>query len=290
MSKFRELSDACFKMLDTYPGLRELFDGVCQDEELRWEVRLDNTLTCYYKSGKVFGMKFCPSKKRPAFEFDRNYFDLDDAHRGAFAELEKWYAGRPDDPREWLARLGQLKALMDEWKAEKKKNKEAEFQQAMARSNTSSTGSYQYIDTEFAVPGYRTKFGQMDMVAVRREGDRYIPVLVELKYDNKSLDGDSGVEDHYDKLMQLLSTPGGEALLVETIRRIWATKHRLGLLKEQAPEAGAFGETELMFAVAGWGGTAEEIRRRLPVPLERNVRAVVSSGQTLDFSKAELLH
>ena len=46
-----------------------------------------------------------------------------------------------------------------------------------------------------------------------------------------------------------------------------------------------------MFAVTGWkGGTAEKLRQRLPGPLERNVRAVISSSQTLDFNKAELLH
>lgn len=283
MEKFRELSGPCFEMLDTFPGLRELFDAVRADEELRWEVRLDNTLTCYYKSGKLFGMKFLPPQKLN-FDFNSKYFDLDGSHRTAFAELETWHAGKPADPRQWLARIGQLKAVMDEWKAEKKRNREAESQQALTRCNTFATGSYQYIDTEFAVPGFRQEFGQMDMVAVRREGERYIPVLVELKYDSKAFDDDSGILDHYHKITRFLSMPGGEARLVETIRRIWKTKLRLGLLEEPVPEAKAFGETELMFAVTGWkNGRAEEIRARLPEPLERTVRVAISPDLELVF-------
>lgn len=226
MDRYRELSEPCFGMLETVPGLRELFDGVCNDEDLRWEVRLDNWLTCYYKSGKLFGMKFHPRGKKLTFQFNPGYFHLDDAHR-----------------------------------------------------------------TMFAVPKCRKEFGQMDMVAVRREGERYIPVLIELKHGRKAFDGDSGILDHYYKIIRFLSTADGEGRLVETIRRIWKTKFRLELLKEPAPDAKAFGEAELMFAVTGWpGGSAGVIRGLLPGKLERTVRVAISDGEELYFDrKANLL-
>lgn len=287
MENYRELSEPCFEMLKTVPGLRELFDGVRDDEDLRWEVRLDNQLICYYKSGKLFGMKLHPRAKRLTFEFDPMYFDLDDAHRAQFSDLEAWNAGRPCDPHQWLERLDPLKAVMDEWRAEKRANEEANSQQALTRCNTFANGSYQYIDTEFAVPGYRQVYGQMDMVAVRREGERYIPVLVELKHDTVAFGGSSGILAHYDKITRFLSTPGGEDRLVESIRRIWITKARLGLLSCPVPDTDAFGETELLFAVTGWpNGSIEAIRSLLPDKLERNVRVAISTTEELYFDNA----
>lgn len=287
MGNYRELTERCFEMFDTVPGLQELFDGVCRDEDLRWEVRQKNCLTCYYKSGKMFEMKLSPKYKKPAFDFDHNYFCLDDEHRAMFADLEKWYADSPNEPLKWLERLDQLKAVMDEWKVEKKANKEAESQQTLTRNITFAKGCYQYIDTEFAVPGYRQVFGQTDMVAVRREGERYIPVLIELKHGSRKLKGKHGVLDHYDKTIRLLSAPGGEARLVESIRRTWKTKARLDLLDSPVPDETAFGETEMMVAVTGWpNGTIEAIRGLLPGKLERTVRVAISKTGELNFDSA----
>lgn len=109
MKGYRELSEPCFEMLDTLPGLRELFDGVHTDPELRWEVRLENTLTCYYNSGKVFSMKFNTSSKSLSFDFDRRYFNLDDAHRAMFAGLEAWNAGKALRPPPMAGTAGSAK-------------------------------------------------------------------------------------------------------------------------------------------------------------------------------------
>lgn len=77
---------------------------------------------------------------------------------------------------------------------------------------------------------------------------------------------------------------------METIRRIWGTKTRLGLLDGPVPDTAAFGETELLFAVTGWDGNAETIRRLLPKEkLERTVRVGISSAGELFFDKAEPL-
>lgn len=290
MSEYRELGERCFEMFDTVPGLRELFDGVRKDEDLRWEVRPKNCLTCYYKSGKMFEMKLSPKYKKPAFDFDHNYFCLDDEHRAMFADLEKWHTRSPNEPREWLKQLNPLKAVMDEWKLEKKANREAGAQQALTRCNTFAAGSWQYIDTEFAVPGYRRDFGQIDMVAVRKEGKQYIPVLVELKHGTKEFHGEHGIRAHYDKYIRFLTSPDGEVRFVETIQRIWKTKLRLGLLAEPVPDKTAFGEAELLFAVTGWqNGNAEVVRGLLPDKLERKVRVAISEIEELYFDNSVLL-
>lgn len=222
-----------------------------------------------------------------AFSFDPKYFHLEEAHRRAFKTLEQWCAGRPGDPVQWLNRLDELKEVMDEWKREKKANKAA-AQQALTKSNTFASGSYQYIDTELAIPGHK-EFGRFDLVAVRREGERYIPVIVELKYGKDAFDGNSGIRDHYQKMLRFLSATDTEQYLLETIRRIWKTKLRLGLLDGPAPGSQAFGETELMFAVTGCpGGHTEEIRRRLPNRLERNVWVAVTAGEGLCFDQGTL--
>lgn len=283
MDQYRELDKACFEKIKTIPGLQALIDHVCHhDPELSVEIR-HNYLNCYYKGGSIFKLIF--NQKTLTFEFDPKYFELDDPSRVDCAELKI----KSKDPGQWLKQLGGLKRVMDAWFDEHPKA-ERGVQQELAKANTFANGSYQVIDIELAIPEHQ-KLGRMDLIAVRREGERYIPVIVELKHGTKAFNGSSGLKAHYKKATDFLQEPEGEPYLVETIRRIWDTKHKLGLIPEQAPAAGAFGKAELMFAVTGWkGGTAEKLYQRLSGPLERNVRAVISADQTLDFNKAELLH
>ncbi len=77
--------------------------------------------------------------------------------------------------------------------------------------------------------------------------------------------------------------------MVKTIRRIWKTKRRLGLLDGPVPPADAFDKAELLFAVTRWDGSADEIRGRLPETLSRMVRVVISSTEKLYFDNAQPL-
>ena len=71
---------------------------------------------------------------------------------------------------------------------------------------------------------------------------------------------------------------------MKTIRSIWDSKVRLGLIQEPVPGAGSFDEAELMFAVTGWEkGDVDKIRSKFPRQLERNVWVVTSHDQTLYF-------
>lgn len=288
MNKYRGLSGACFQMIDTIPGLQTLMEHVClNDPECSVEIR-HNYLNCYYHGGSMFKLTFNTSSKTLAFEFDPKYFNLQGIPRADCAELENWVKGKSKDPCQWLDRLGGIKRVMDSWFLEHPKA-ERGVQQELAKRNTFAQGPYQTIDIELAIPNHK-ELGRMDLIAVRREGERYIPVIVELKHGTKAFSNSSGLKEHYAKTTAFLKDPEGEPYLLETIRRIWDSKQRLGLIQEPVPDAGAFGETELMFAVTGWsGGTAEKIRSRLPDGLERIVWAVISPNQELALGNGTLL-
>ncbi|MDE6591123.1 MAG: hypothetical protein K2K53_12445 [Oscillospiraceae bacterium] len=287
MTEYRGLSEICFQMIETIPGLQELMDHVCHsDPECSVEIRHDY-LNCYYHGGSMFKLTFNTLGKTLTFTFDPKYFNLQAAPQADFAELENWVKGRSRDPRQWLERLDGLKRVMDAWFREHPKE-ERGVQQELAAHGTFAQGAYQVIDIELAIPRH-PELGRMDLAAVRREGDRYVPVIVELKHGTKAFSNSSGLREHYAKTTAFLNGPEGGPYLVETIRRVWDSKRRLGLISEPVPDAGAFGETELMFAVTGWeNGTAEKIRERLPDTLERNVWAVISSGRELDFGGGTL--
>lgn len=286
MDKYRGLSEACFQMIETIPGLQALMDHICHsDPECSVEIR-HNYLNCYYHGGSMFKLTFNTPSKTLTFEFDPKYFDLRGTPQADYAELRTWVKGKSKDPSEWLDRLDGIKQVMDSWFLENPKA-ERGVQQELAKHNTFAHGSYQTIDIELAIPNHK-ELGRMDLIAVRREGERYIPVIVELKHGTKAFSNSSGLKEHYAKTTAFLKDPEGEAYLVETIRQIWASKARLELLHGPVPDAGAFGKTELMFAVTGWSsGTAEKIRQRLPKRLDRSVRVAISGDRGLDFKENE---
>lgn len=287
MDKYRGLIEDCFQMIEENLGLQALMEHICHgDPECSVEIR-HNYLNCYYHGGSMFKLTFNTPSKTLTFEFDPKYFNLQDTPQADYAELETWVKGKSKDPRQWLERLDGIKRVMDSWFLEHPKA-ERGVQQELAKRNTFAHGTYQTIDIELAIPNHK-ELGRMDLIAIRQEGERYIPVIVELKHGTKAFSNSSGLKEHYAKTTAFLKDPEGEPYLLETIRRIWDSKQRLGLIQAPVPDAGAFGETELMFAVTGWsGGTAEKIRIRLPDPLDRTVWVVISPDQELEFGKGTL--
>lgn len=287
MRKYRSLNEICFQMIEADDGLQALLNHIVDDPAYRLEVRR-NYLNCYYHSGTVFKLEFKVRNRGLEFTFNSNYFASRSTSSSAHGELRAWVKGGSNNPREWLANLDELKEVMDAW-METNSCEEAKSQQVLTKHNTFSNGNYQYIDTELAVYDHQ-EFGKMDLIAVRREGERYIPVVVELKHGTGAFPDPSGIGDHYRKTMLLLNHPEGDAFLVETIRRIWADKVRLGLLQGPVPETRAFGKAELMVAVTGWSdGDPAVIRGYLPSTLERKVWAVIRPDRELYFDRADPL-
>lgn len=279
--EYRGLSAACCQMLESVSGLRALLEMVCNDPICCVEVR-HYYLNCYYRGGSLFRMKFKPMSRQLEFKFDPKYFALKRPSCAAHKDLKAWVDSNPSAPEAWLEHLAELKQTMDAWLLEHPKA-ERETQQEIVKLNTFAHGNYQSIDIELAIPKDQ-KSGRMDIIAVRREGERYVPVIVELKHGTGAFDQKSGIQDHYFKTTRFLDRKGGEQYLIETIRRIWATKRTLGLLEEPVPDASAFERAELLFAVTGWqDGNPNAIRKRLPETLSRTVRVATSSTKELYF-------
>lgn len=277
----RGLGPDCFDMIGRDEGLQALLNHIKGDCACCPEVRC-NYLSCYYRGGSMLKLEFNLRQKNLTFTFDPKYFDLKKTSKKPFTELEAWLKTKSKDPRQWLNRLEALKGIMDAWFEEHPKA-ERSVQQELAKSNTFSCGSCQTMDMELAIPGHR-ELGRMDLIVVCRKGERYIPLIVELKHGTKAFGNRSGLQAHYDKTTKFLREPGGEAYLVKTIRSIWDSKLRLGLIQEPVPGAGSFDEAELMFAVTGWEkGNVDKIRSKFPGQLERNVWVVTSHDQTLYF-------
>lgn len=282
--EYRGLSTNCYKMRESTPDLRALLDHVCNDMTCCVEVR-HNYLNCYYRGGSLFRMEFKPKSKQVEFTFDSRYFMLKQPLSAAQEALKIWNDSKPSAPKEWLEHLEGLKQIMDAWLLEHPKN-ERETQQEIVKLNTFVRGNYQSIDIELAIPKDQ-KAGRMDIIAVRREGDRFVPIIVELKHGTGAFDGASGILDHYVKTTRFLDREGGEAYLIETIRRIWTAKKELGLLAESVPDTSAFDKAELLFAVTGWPeANMDSIRKRLPEKLSRTVRVATSSTKKLYFDNA----
>lgn len=277
----RGLSPECFDRIRKDEGLLALLDHIKNDQACCLEVR-HNYLSCYYRGGSMLKLEFNLRKKNLTFTFDPKYVELKKTSKEPFEELEEWLKTKSKDPRQWLERLEGLKGIMNAWFEEHPKA-ERSVQQELAKSNTFSGGSCQTMDMELAIPEHR-ELGRMDLIAVCRKGERYIPLIVELKHGTKAFSNSSGLLAHYNKTTRFLREPGGEAYLVKTIRSIWDSKVRLGLIQEPVPDAGSFGEAELMFAVTGWGkGDVKKIRSKFPEQLEQNVWVVTSHDRELYF-------
>lgn len=278
--EYRGFSKACYRMLESRSDLRMLLDCVCNDSECCVEVR-HNYLNCYYRGGSIFRMEFKPRLKKLKFKFDSKYFSLKSPGTSC-EELEAWNASGSGDPKEWLKQLPTLKQTMDVWFKEHPKT-ERETQQKIVKQNIFAQGNYQSIDIELAIPNHK-EYGRMDIIAVRREKERYVPVIVELKHGEGAFDGKSGILTHYKNMTNFLDEEGGEEYLRETICRIWEAKRVLKILKEPAPDVKAFDRAELLFAVTDWKKeNIDNIRKRLPETLGRVVRVATSPTDELSF-------
>lgn len=287
--EYRGFRENCFRLIEELPDVHRLIETVGRDGEC-WVGIRHNYMNCYYRGGSLFKMEIKPVKKQVEFRFDPKYFKLKKTPCTPYDDLRKWIESGSNTPGQWLDKLDELKQVMDAWFEENPK-KEREIQQKIVKDNVFGSGNYQSIDIELAIPKNQ-QAGRMDIIAVRREGEHYIPVVVELKNGTDSFDGESGILAHYNKITDFLNQDGeyGEKYLVETIRRIWATKKRLGLLKDPVPEVSTFDRAEMMFAVTGWfTGMPAGIRKRLPQKLNRTVQTVISTTNRLYFDDGELL-
>lgn len=148
-SGYRGLSERCFQIIKADDGLQRLLERISRDPDYRLEVRR-NYLNCCYQSGAVFKLKFKVKDQRLRFEFNPNYFSLKDTLGSAHKDLLNWVRRGPNEPREWLDNLDEIREVMDAW-MENNPCEEAKSQQALTGCSTLGTAAVS-ICTPAATP------------------------------------------------------------------------------------------------------------------------------------------
>jgi len=150
-----------------------------------------------------------------------------------------------DDARTWIGAFPSLKEIMDLYFSKHSKP-EREYQQLVVRENNYSTISneseYFISDIELADSGLGARF---DMLAIRwlatdrKGGSNCRPVLIEMKYGDGALDGQSGLLAHLKDIEQLISDDGSNyERLLEMMETQFNQLVELGLMKFSAGSKG----------------------------------------------------
>ena len=254
----RGLKDNFFDDLQSERGLlHPLLSLVKSDNTLMLAIR-DNYINIYYRGGNLLKLSSPNDDRQYKADFDWNYAseqswppDMKDYVFGEkeFENLkEKLSAQNSDeaiiktagDVKLWLTALPQLKQIMDIWLTKNAKN-EREFQQLVVRENNFSAlanqSDYFIVDIEAAYPGAR-----FDILAAKwpatqqaRKKDQLNLAFIEMKYGEKSLEGDAGLLKHlqdFEKFMQ----DGKLSILRKTVTEQIKQLNDLSLLKHTRTE------------------------------------------------------
>lgn len=208
----RALSDEFLHDLKT-GSLKGLMERVKNDDTLMLAIR-DGYVNVYYRGGSLFNLK--KSNDSYSIYFDDN-FKKDNPR--------DFYLPEPGDINGWMDIIPYLKEAMD-FHFFKSRKLEREFQQIVFRENNFSTVSketeYFITDIEFDFKSDDSK-ARFDMLGVRwlrgdrKHLDRFVPVLIEMKYGDGALDGDSGLIKHLDDLNKFVSSEHGISCLTSMI-------------------------------------------------------------------------
>jgi hypothetical protein len=206
---------------------------IIQDPELSLEVRTGGEAKVYYNKGCVLTLS---AKK--------------------FKGLDPKYIkdGRPvpetdlKNPKKYLSEVKELVRAHS-------KKLEFSIQQNIATSNRGANCEYFIVDMEYQFPqhdipeyqrlGDKTR---IDLVGIERETGNII--LFELKQGLSALSGKSGVEDHFDKMMQHIDNVNFDKILREDVATIIKDKKELGIIPANTPEPKPDGRIKIIYIFA----------------------------------------
>ena len=207
--------------------LNDLTDGGALSP-LREMVTLDPTLclelrghyiNVYYRGGNL--MKVEQRRDGYAFSFDDQYF----------ADNNSVELPPRDDAPAWLKVAPKLKRAIDEHRPKE----EREFQQMLLRVNNfgriARATDYYVCDIE-----HQSKQGRFDLVAVhwptskRGDAESRRLVLMEMKYGDSDLDGETGIRSHIADVNEFLSQPEDVQAFKQDMVAVFNQKLRLGLI------------------------------------------------------------
>jgi len=246
---WRGLNDYQLKVaINQITGLNPLFDFVKGNRDYCIEIR-DGYLCVYYKGGRI--LKISVSSIDYSFNFDIKYLNKRGATRNERVckddALRIWIEGK-HSMTEWLAKFDVLKKMMDEWFIENPKE-ERDVQQRLLALNTFQNAGCQIVDIELAVPqelipagcNIRAKdYGRFDLIAVRCDGGKFVPIIIELKNgvnafgtaseSKDTFDNSSGLVGHYNKIGSFLTEERNRKFLGDCITHILQAKKEFGLI------------------------------------------------------------
>lgn len=217
----RKLDDNFLKDLKPDGVLSPLREAVTLDPSLCLELR-GTYINVYYRGGNL--MKVEQAASGYTFSFDEKYFTGQTS-----VELPP-----RDNTLAWLRVAPKLKRSIDVFLGKRAKD-EREFQQTLLRVNNfgriARATDYYVCDIE-----YQSKHGRFDLVAVhwptteRRDAENRRLVLVEMKYGDDALGGNSGVHSHIKDVNRFLSQSKDVRAFKQDMVDIFNQKLDLGLL------------------------------------------------------------
>ncbi len=210
--------------------LRPVFDRITQDCTLMLAIR-DGYVNIYYRGGNILKLH---EKNKGTYS---TYFD------NGYVQSEKPIPTLPPiisrrrDAEEWVDAFPRLKEAMDIYFSKYTKP-EREFQQLIARENNfssvSSGSEYFITDIEFADSEIGARF---DMLAIRwlashrRSIRKCRPALIELKYGDGSLAGNSGLLKHMEDIDSMIKDKKRYSNLIQAMQSQFNQLNELGLFK-----------------------------------------------------------
>lgn len=210
--------------------LNPLLEAVRNDDTLDLELRR-NCVNIYYRGGSLF--KITSKNKGYTIHFNKAYC------------LDK-SSPLKENPnvKEAVDNIPFYKQTMD-WYFRKRRGYEKEFQQLIARENNytkniSGGTDYYIVDIEYENKVDKAKkLSRFDMVALkwlsdgtnRRYTNRASLALIEVKYGDHALKGDSGVTDHLNDFQNFLSDEVTLKEFCADMSEVFRQKCELGLVE-----------------------------------------------------------
>lgn len=228
--KKRSISDDFF--LDLKEGqLKALLEIVLNDNTLCLEFR-GNNIVIYYRGGALYTVGKVEEHKYEIW-FNGNY----DSDRSLDDETNKYNL----TISEAVENVGKYKYIMDKYFSRHRKY-EREFQQLILRENNytgevTDASDYYILDIEYTLNSGDLS-ARYDMLAIKwpsesgeRRSRKNLPLtFIEVKYGDKSIDNDSGIEKHIDDYISLRKKPTIIKAIAEDMSKVFYQKHSLGLI------------------------------------------------------------
>ena len=210
--------------------LYPLLERIKQDHTLMLAIR-KNYINIYYRGGNLLKVEGFGGNYRTESALNKY------ANENSKQPLPDQICN-VEDSNKWVDYFQKLKRDMDCYFSTKKEQPEREFQQLLARENNFSTISkqseYFVTDIEFTNPDKKTRIDILTLkwpAGQRTNTDALRPALIEMKYGENALKGESGLIKHLRDIDAIITDKVRYQKLIKTMETQFNQLVKLGLLK-----------------------------------------------------------